>query len=168
MAARPKPARERRSMGRSGRTRRRSLSLEDLSQIMPEVRRLEVSHRTIARWTLGQICKHLADSINGSIDGFDLSRHRLKRFFFAKRLLRYTFRYGIPRNYLVDPGLTPPDEVDASAAINGLARAIARYQAHRGPLRPHPLFGTMSRDVWDRVHCVHCAHHLSFAIPGHE
>ena len=155
-------------MKHASKTRRRSLSLEDLSQIMPEVRRLEVSHRTVARWTLGQICKHLADGINGSIDGFDLSRHRLKRFFFAKQLLRYTFRYGIPPNYRVDPSLTPPDEVDASAAIDELARAIARYQAHRGPLRPHPLFGTMRRDVWDRVHRVHCAHHLSFAIPGGE
>lgn len=147
-----------------GRQRRR-LSFDDLSQVLPEVRRVKVGHRTVGRWTLGQICKHLADGINGSMDGLDLGRHRFKRLFFAKRMLQYTFRYGIPGDYTVDPNIEPPPGVDLEEAIEELTRAIERYRAHRGPLQAHPLFGKMPRDIWDRLHCIHCAHHLSFVIP---
>jgi len=147
---------------------RRSLALDHLSQVVPEVERVKATHHTVGCWTLAQICRHLADSINGSIDGFDLSRHRIKRFFLAKRMLQYTFRYGIPAGYTVDPNLTPPPSVELSEAIDALARAIERYAGHRGPLQAHPLFGKMRRDVWDRVHCFHCAHHLSFVVPAED
>ena len=147
---------------------RRSLTLDHLSQVVPEVERVRPAHRTVGLWSLAQICKHLADSINGSIDGFDLSNHRFKRFFLARRLLQYTFRYGIPAGYTVDSNLTPPPSVDLSEAVGALTRAVERYAGHSGPLQAHPLFGKMPRDVWDRVHCFHCAHHLSFVLPTED
>lgn len=145
---------------------RRSLSFEELSQVVPEVLRLGAGCRTVSRWSFAQICQHLANSFNGSIDGLDLSRHRFKRFFIAKSMLRYTLRYGIPTNYTVDPNIEPPPDVDLADAIEALSRAVERYRGHRGPLQAHPLFGKMPRHVWDRVHCIHCAHHLSFVLPG--
>ena len=132
---------------------------------MPEVERVAASHRTLVNWSLPQICKHLADSVNGSIDGFDLRRHRIKRFLFRKLLLLYTLRYGIPRNYLVDPGIEPVKDLTLDDGVHQLGQAIKRYQSHTGPLQAHPLFGKMSRDVWDRIQCIHCAHHLSFVVP---
>ncbi len=145
--------------------RRRGLEFGGLAEVISDVRCLQDGHRTVGRWTLAQICKHLAGGINGSIDGLDLSRHRLKRFFFSRTFLRYTFRFGIPADYLVDPGIEPTIDPDPDEAISDLSRAIDRYLSHRGPLRAHPLFGRMRREVWDRVHRVHCAHHLSFVIP---
>ena len=100
------------------------------------------------------------------MDGFDLSRHRFKRWFLAKRMFRYTLRYGIPTDSTVDPNLNPPPHVDLDEAMDGLARALERYQGYVGPLKAHPLFGRLSRDRWDHLHCFHCAHHLSFAIPA--
>ncbi len=147
---------------------RRSLGFEELSQVVPEVLRFRASHRTVSRWTFAQICQHLANSFNGSIDGLDLSRHRFKRFFLAKPMLRYTFRHGIPTNYTVDPNIEPPPGVDLEEAVEALTRAVDRYQGHRGPLQAHPLFGKMPRRVWDRVHRIHCAHHLSFVLPSEE
>lgn len=147
---------------------RRPLRFEELSQVVPEAVRLQAEHRTLSRWTLAQICKHLANSLNGSIDGLDLSRHRFKRFFFAKQMLRYTFRYGIPVNYTVDPNIEPASDVDLDESIEQLTSAVERYQAHRGPLRAHPLFGEMPRDAWSRIHRIHCAHHLSFVLQGTE
>ena len=29
----------------------------------------------------------------------------------------------------------------------------------------HPFFGAMTRPQWDHLHRIHCAHHLSFAVP---
>jgi hypothetical protein len=145
---------------------RRFLQFGDLSQVMLDVLRLAPDHRTVGRWSLGQICLHLANSFNGSIDGFDLSRHRVKRALFRRGLLWYTFRWGIPENYLVDPQLAPPPEVKVQEGVVALSKAIERYQNHHGSLQAHPLFGRMPREVWDRMHCVHCAHHLSFGVPA--
>ena len=133
---------------------------------MPEVERLRAGYRSVGNWTLAQVCEHLAGSINGSIDGFDLRRHRIKRALFARPLLWYTFRFGIPSGYTVDPALTPPDDAGLDGAITGLREALARYQQHDGPLSPHPLFGKLSRAMWNRMQCFHCAHHLRFVWPS--
>jgi hypothetical protein len=155
-------------MANSGLGPRRALKFNDVSEIMPEVRRLQSTHRTLGKWSAAQICKHLTDSFSGSIDGFSLKRHRVKRFLFRRLLYLYTVRCGIPRDYLVDPGIEPADDPDLDEAVEALGRAIARYESQNGPLKPHPLFGRMPRDEWDRIHCIHCAHHLSFVMPGAE
>jgi len=147
---------------------RRVLTFTDFGEILPEVRRLIPAHRTVRQWTLAQICRHLADTINGSMDGFDLRRHRFKRFFLSKRLLRYTYRYGIPPGYTVDPKLTPPPNVKLDASLAALEQALERYRSYRGRLRAHPLFGDLSREKWDELHCFHAAHHLSFVISTDE
>ena len=144
---------------------RRTVHYDCVAEIMPDVLGLVESHETIARWSLAQICHHLAGSFNGSIDGFDLSNHRIKRWFFRRQLLRATFAGGIPSNYMVDPNLTPPPVVDLTVAVNSLQRAIDRYESHEGSLKAHPLFGNMPRTTWDKLHCVHSAHHMAFVHP---
>ncbi len=144
--------------------KRRPLAFVTLSEIMPEVRRLQPAHRTVGNWNLGQICTHLAASVNGSIDGFDLTHHRLKRWLIPRLMLFVTYRYGIPAGYTVDANITPPNHVDLSTAIGELADAIERYAHHTGLLQAHPLFGRLDREQWDRLQCFHCAHHLSFVI----
>jgi len=123
------------------------------------------AHRTVGRWTLAQVCRHLADTITGSMEGFDLRRHRLKRFFLSKRLLRHAYEHGIPAGYTVDPKLTPPPHVNLDEEAARLERVMERYRSYRGRLRAHPLFGDLSRAKWDQLHCFHGAHHLSFVIP---
>ncbi len=144
---------------------RREFTFGDLDAVLREVQRLRRGHRTLRNWTLAQVCRHLADTIHASIDGFDLRRHRIKRWFFRRPLLAYTYRFGIPAGYTVDPKLTPPAGVDLEASHTRLEQAIRRYQTHGGPLHPHPLFGRLSRAGWDRMHRFHCAHHLSFVLP---
>lgn len=144
---------------------RRAITFDRIDQVMPEVHHLVPAHETVGNWSLGAICKHLEDSFTGSIEGFDLRNHRIKRFFMKRKMLEVALTKGIPLNYTVDPNITPPPHVDLQAGVTGLAGAIERYMSYDGRLRAHPLFGRMPRETWDRVHCVHCAHHLSFAIP---
>lgn len=151
-------------MKHSGANDRRTLSFADVSDVMPDVRKLVPAQRTVGNWTLGQICRHLADSFIGSMEGLDLRNHRIKRFFLRRRMLSYTLKYGIPRGWTVDGSLTPAPQVDLNEAVEALASAIQRYQHYEGRLHAHPLFGNPPREVWSRIHCIHCAHHLSFAI----
>ena len=145
---------------------RRPLVFDELSQVVSEVHRLVPSHDTVGNWTLAQICQHLADSFDGSIDGFDLSVHRLKRFFIHRQMLNRALTKGIPPGYTVNENLSPPPSVELKPAVDALARAIGRYESYHGDLHAHPLFGRLRREMWDRVHRVHAAHHLSFAIAG--
>ncbi|MEK6797600.1 MAG: DUF1569 domain-containing protein [Planctomycetota bacterium] len=142
--------------------RRRRLAFQSVDEIWPEVDRLSAGCTTVGKWSFAQICRHLADTLDGSIDGFDLSNHRWKRWFLRCRLLAHALRHGIPEGYTVDPGLTPPPNVALDDSLRRLRRAAQRYARHAGSLKPHPLFGNMPRATWDRVHCVHAAHHLSF------
>ena len=152
-------------VSRSINDQRRALSFADVSEIMPDVRRLIPAHRTVGNWTLGQICRHLTNSFVGSMEGLDLRNHRIKRFFFRRQMLRYTLKNGIPRGWTVDQHLTPPPQVELDQAADALAGAVERYQHYDGRLHAHPLFGNPPRAIWDRIHCIHSAHHLSFAIP---
>ena len=65
---------------------RRVLSFDRIDQVMPEVHRLVPAHETVGNWSLGAICKHLEDSFNGSIEGFDLRNHRIKRFLMKRKM----------------------------------------------------------------------------------
>jgi hypothetical protein len=65
----------------------------------------------------------------------------------------------VPAVYLPGPGL---DAVREAAALRV---EIERLTSFAGPLAEHPLLGRMSPSHWERFHCIHCAHHLSFAVP---
>jgi hypothetical protein len=85
--------------------------------------------------------------------------------FFGRRILAWTLKHGIPAGVTLDPKLNPPSDCDFDASFDELKCAMERYTAHRGRLKPHPIFGRLNRNDWDRLHCFHCAHHLSFIIP---
>lgn len=149
-------------MPNAAKPKRRRVRFRSLDQILPEVRRLRPANTPLRRWSLAQVCRHLADTIHGSMDGFDMTLHAGKPLWERRVLLWVTFALGIPEGVVVDPKLTPPEGLRLDDGIAALDNALARYQRHTGPLRPHPLFGHLSRREWDRLHRVHAAHHLGF------
>lgn len=145
---------------------RRTLSFATLDQVMPEVDRLLEGHDTVGRWTLGQICNHLATSVIGSVEGFSVRAPWLLRATLGRVLRRRLMSTGrmaagikLPEKVLPRPGLNDRAEAEA------LRGALQLYAANTEPLAPHPMFGRMSREDWTRLHCIHCAHHLSFVLP---
>jgi hypothetical protein len=151
-----------RIVGASG---RRTLHFRDCADVLADARRLQrTPHRPVGNWTLAQACKHLADTFHASMNGIPLGKGRLRRFFLGRKILDWTLRNGIPSGVTVDEKLTPPSGCDVETSLRELDAAIARYQAHRGGLKPHPIFGRLNRADWDRLHLFHCAHHLSFLV----
>ncbi len=79
---------------------------------------------------------------------------------------RQFFESGmVPEGIPTSPQLLPGEPLDEREQAAGLRRAIAHYKASPGPVVPHVLFGPLTRSEWDRFHCIHAAHHLSFAVP---
>jgi hypothetical protein len=145
---------------------RRQLAFTRLDQVMPDVDRLLAGHQTTGNWSLGQICNHLSGALRGSIEGIDARAPWLLRTFVGPIAKRQLLRTGkmlegvkLPENALPKPNL------DERAEAEALRAAIGYYLAHTGPMAAHPFFGPLTRAEWDRLHEIHCAHHLSFVLP---
>jgi hypothetical protein len=150
---------------------RRPLTFASLDAVMPDVDRLLRGHTTVGAWSLGQICSHLAQGIHRSIDGFPAKARAawVLRKTVGRVLLRRILRAGRFVNGMTAPAeCQPATGADARVEAETLRAVLRRFAAHAGPLAEHPLSGAVSRAVWERFHCIHCAHHLSFAIPTEQ
>ena len=152
---------------------RRELSYASLDEVMPDVECLLAGYETAGRWSLGQICRHLAVALDRTARTAELMRGRglpggpspeqaaaRDRFFAVGQVPE-----GMP---LPSARLDPPPGLDDRAEAESLRAAVARLAATPGPFGPHPYLGPLADEDWARFHCVHCAHHLSFARPSGE
>lgn len=146
---------------------RRTLQFASLDQIMPDVDRLLEGHTTHGNWSLGQVCNHLSSTFRFSIEGFGVSMPWLVRATIGQMAKKQILRQGKMKTGIKVPErFLPRPELDDRAEAEALRAALGIYRAHTGPLAPHPMFGMMTREEWDRLHRIHSAHHLSFAQPN--
>jgi Protein of unknown function (DUF1569) len=142
---------------------RRSLTFEKLGDVMLDVDRLLAGHVTVGRWTLGQILRHLAIAVRDTVQGPPSTSEPTREQDILRRRLFHRGR--IPDGLDAPPGLTPPPDLDARSEAESLRRAIALYPSRIGPFPAHPRVGPLTGEEWTRFHCLHCAHHLGFAVP---
>jgi hypothetical protein len=145
---------------------RRKLRYATINDVMPDVALLLQGHHTVGNWSLGQICNHLSSAFDGSLDGFPHGPPWFVQYTIGPLIYRLVLRSewmprgrGLPERFAPRPGL------DALAETERLRRAIARFESHQGPVKNHPLTWKSTKDEWREFHRIHCAHHLSFAIP---
>ena len=146
---------------------RRTVEFARLDEVMPEVNRLLAGCTTVGNWSLGQICKHLNAAIRSSVEGYGANAPWLIRATLGRVFKRKILRTGrIAEGIKTSPTLIPTPGLDDRAEAEALRAAIAYYLAHSEKRALHPFFGRMTAAEYDRLHCVHCAHHLSFALPA--
>jgi hypothetical protein len=145
---------------------RREVSFASLDQVMPDVDRLLVGHVTVGNWSLGQICNHLARGIRSTVEGSPERAPWLVRKTIGPLILKRILKTGRwPSGIKLPKKSEPKPGDDARAEAEALRVALQVLASHPGPLAAHPFAGPISRDDWERFHCIHCAHHLSFARP---
>ncbi len=148
-------------------TARRTLMLDRLDDVMADVDRLLGGHVTVGNWSLGQICNHLAWALRASVEGAPIRSPWLIRATIGPLIKGSFLRRGrMPTGVRLRGMAGPRPGLDARAEAEALRASIAYYRAHPGPRVAHPIFGRLSPEEWDRFHCIHCAHHLSFAVPA--
>jgi hypothetical protein len=150
---------------------RRVVRFHELRDVVSEVERLLPGHRTLGRWTLAQICNHLAGALRCTVEGFpaDLSVPWIVQQTAGRVAFRVILATGwIIEGFKLPAKYLPAAELDAAQEAAALAKAIERFETSPTPLAPHFLFGPLTRQQWARYHCIHCAHHLSFVIPTLE
>src|SRR4051794_229612 len=101
---------------------RRTLRYEGLDDIMADVDRLLDGHATVGRWTLAQICRHLADAMRWSVDVPESTSttHDPSRWF-GERAKRRFFESGrVPERLPTMPSLLPKGVLDEREETEGL------------------------------------------------
>ena len=145
---------------------RRKLAFASLTEVMPDVELLLAGHTTVGKWSLGQILNHLALTVRLPMEGVPEKFSWPMRRLIGPIARRLSFRLGwIPAGVRVHKVYLPPSEGDTEREAEALRTAIRRFGGFAGWLDEHPLLGYFSKAQWERFHCIHCAHHLSFAAP---
>ena len=145
---------------------RRALHFSSYQEMLDDVHRLAGRPtRHLGNWSLGQVCEHLAKSMEYAVEGAPFRAPWLARLvgpFLKKRFLTRPMKPGfkLPKNaaeYL-------PGNTATSVAIARLERATERIQQTTDP-KPHVLLGTLTREQWDQLTFRHAEMHLSFILP---
>jgi hypothetical protein len=147
---------------------RRTLDYSSFEELLADAERMSSGNvRTIGNWSPGQIFRHLAMVMNGSIDGLAVTFPwplRMMAKLFKNKLLNGPMPAGFkikPHNErAMVPGPTPTEE-----GLADLRAAVARVQreSHRAS---HPIFGNLSKEEWDKLNLKHASLHMSFLVPG--
>lgn len=147
---------------------RRKVGYKSYQELLSDADRLASGKvKLIGNWTEGMIFQHLAAAFNGSIDGlpgtFPWYLRLLVRLL-KKRILAGPMPAGfkppadLAKAVLPEPTPTKEGLASLHAAVDRPGRDATRA--------PHPLFGKLSNEEWDKVHLAHASLHMSFLAPA--
>lgn len=138
--------------------------VQNLSEARRWIDQLEQapSVKTTGAWPLVSVLEHLSQSIEMSVDGYPQPKsaafqHTVGAAAFAVFQWRGKMSHGLDEPIPGAPALTP--QGDWKPAANRLRAAIARFEAHGGPLKPHFAYGALSKSEFALAHVFHIANH---------
>lgn len=145
---------------------RNKLSFANLPEATAHARQLlDGGYSRRGNWTLGQICWHLASTIEMSRRGFHSIKTPPGIFLLRKPALWWVLKFGMPKGVPAPPILVPGDFAEDEKSLARFEDEIGLFSSHQGKLAFSPMFGQLDRPTWERIHAIHAAHHLSFLTP---
>lgn len=142
---------------------RRDVHYSSLDELLADAQRFTSENvRTLGNWSPGQIFKHLAGSLDSSIDGagfsFPAPVQWLMSLLMKRKFLTKTISAGFK-----SPDRFIPKETSVEEGLASLEKAIAR-QKKESNRAPHPGFGKMTNAEHDLFHLRHAEMHMSFLV----
>jgi hypothetical protein len=127
------------------------------------------SAKTLGAWPLAAVLDHCAQSIEMSLDGFPQPKSPVFQRTVGKAAFG-VFRWrGRMSHGLADPIPGAPAlaaGADWRAAALRLRGAIARFDAHPGPFKPHFAYGNLSKADYLLAHRMHIVNHQDEIVLG--
>ena len=144
---------------------RRSVRYSSLSELLSDAEKLAASDvRTLGNWSYGQILRHLAMSINSSIDGTGFMLPGPARWLMRLMMKKRFLTQPIPAGFRSVATFIPP-ETSVEDGLAALRVAIER-QLQESNRALHPAFGKLSNAEWDAFNLRHSEMHMSFVEPN--
>jgi hypothetical protein len=143
-------------------------SLDDCAKWLDSLDRAP-SARSVGAWPLSTVLDHLAQSIEMSMDGFPQAKSALFQSTIGRTAFG-VFRWrGRMSHGLAEPIPGAPALVagaDWRPAALRLRNAIARFEAHQGPFKPHFAYGALSKGDYALAHRLHIVNHRDEIVLG--
>lgn len=117
-------------------------------------------------WSLGQICRHLAYYMRGSLEGFPVMLPWILRVTVGRLALKQALKSSIRKpGGMTAPGSVYAEEPNDAPNVEEIKSLLHRLSVNQGLLHPSALFGNLTPEQWKTLHLNHSAHHLSFLVP---
>ena len=148
---------------------RREVHFDSYEDLLSDAEHLASTDvRTTGNWTLGQILKHLAQSMNSSIDGTDMKfpwvmKKMVRLFINKEKILNETIKPGFKIPKKGEAQFSPGPDTTTEEGLASLREAVKRCQTETSRSE-HPAFGELTREEWDKMNLRHAELHLSFAV----
>jgi hypothetical protein len=120
--------------------------------------------RSTTQWSWPQTLTHCAQSIEYSLTGFPVAKSALFQHTAGTLAFQFFYWRGRMSHDLAEPIPGAPaldTSNDAPLAMARLQKAIADFNKHTGPLRPHFAYGDLNKPAYEHAHAMHIANHLS-------
>lgn len=148
---------------------RRKLRFNNIDEILAEARILSSAPWIgVGNWSLGQVCDHLGSWMIFSIDGVPLKLPSYVRVM-GRLIKRRMLKHGLPAGHSwkgeAAALLFPQRPISTEDGLIKLGTAIQRLKSET-QRAPSPLFGPLSIEEWNQLHCRHAELHLSFIQPS--
>lgn len=141
------------------------LHIVSLEEAKKELMRLkETSHVQVKNWGVAEICLHCAQTIEYAMVGYPVMKPALIRGTIGKIAIRKFLSQGYMKHNLsahVEGGSKLDSDVDDQEGIQKLLDTIDLFQAYTRELKPHLLFGRLSKSEYDQYFAMHIADHLN-------
>lgn len=117
-----------------------------------------------ANWSAYKVFVHCAKTIEYAMTGYPALKPAIVRKTIGRIVIKKFLRQGYMKHDLQAdvPGSSSIDETGtAKQGLEVLIAAIDKFTAYNAPLKPHLIFGDMSKEEYDQYFAFHIADHLS-------
>ena len=138
---------------------RREVHYDSYDDLLADAQRLASGDvQTVGNWTLGQIFKHLAQTLNSSIDGTNMKFPWLMKkivlvFINKEKMLNEPLSPGFKIPKKGQAQFSPDPSISTEEGLASLHTAIERCQSENSRAE-HPAFGELTREEWINSTCV--------------
>ncbi len=146
----------------------RTVRYSTLSEVVQDAEHLLSNHHTVGKWSFGQICQHLAKTMNASIDGFGFMAPWWSRWLIAPLVKNSILTKPMKPGFKLPKAaaaLLPDNSTTADDGLRQLKAAVER-RSHETPTAPHPFLGKLASEEVIQAQLRHCELHMSFIVPG--
>ena len=143
----------------------KKLQLASLNEVLTVLDQLEKSENVSSSgWSVYKVLQHCAQTIDYSMSGYPKYKPVWFRNTIGKIVFSKFFRQGYMSHDLAAPVPGSPlltVEGNLQEGIALLRGTIARFLAFEGTLKPHLVFGQLTKAQYDKYFAMHVADHFS-------
>jgi hypothetical protein len=141
------------------------LQFSSLEEVLTQLDILEQSESvTTTNWSAYKILQHCAQTIDYSMTGYPQYKPKWFRATIGKIVISKFLKQGFMKHNLSAPVPGSPlltKEGTTGEGIALLRNTIERFRNFNGELKPHLIFGKLTKTQYDRYFAIHVADHLS-------